>query len=243
MAAMAPAASLDRTSAPDRIFSSTCAAILGGRYAPGEKLPTQRALAEQFGVNMATVREAVKKLEQLRLIEVRHGDAMRVRDWRRHGSLDIVAHMVFRAGAFDAEVLVDVMEARRLLLTECARLAAERATAEQAARLAELADRLASPGDDGAAQAVDFEFHEELVDASGNLVFALIVNSIRDLYLENAGAFSAIVGDRERLGALYARVAAAIQGRDAAAAADAARELAGFQERQMLAPFGEPAGA
>lgn len=243
MAPMAPTGSLDRTSVPDRIFGSTCAAILGGRYEPGEKLPTQRALAAEYGVNIATVREGVKKLEQLRLIEVRHGDAMRVRDWRRHGSLDIVAHMVFGAGAGDAEVLVDVMEARRLLLTECARLAAERATDEQAARLAELADRLASPGDDGAAQTLDFEFHEELVDASGNLVFALIVNSIRDLYLENAGAFSAIVGNRERLGALYARVAAAIQGRDAAAAADAARELAGFQERQMLAPLGGQAGA
>jgi DNA-binding FadR family transcriptional regulator len=237
---MASTSPLDRTSVPDQVFRSICTAILTGRYGPGEKLPTQRALAEDVGVNLTTVREAVKKLEQLRLIEVRHGDAMRVRDWRRHGSLDIVAHMIFGAGVLDAEVLANVMEARRLLLTECGRLAAERADRAQAARLAELAGRLASPADIAEAQALDFEFYEELAEASGNLVFALIINSIRDVYLENAAAFIAIVENGE-LAPLYARVAEAIEGRDGDAAAAAAYELAGLQERQLLALTGEAA--
>lgn len=229
---------ISRESVPEQIFQSICTAILTGRYAPGEKLPTQRALAGEFDVNMATVREAVKKLEQLRLIEVRHGDAMRVRDWRRHGSLDIVAHMLFGAGAFDAQVLANVLEARRLLLTECARLAAERRSSEQAARLKELSARLADDLPDQTAQAIDFEFYEELAEASGNLVFTLIINSIRDLYLQHAAAFSAVVDNRERLIPLYARVAAAIDRGDATAAAEAARELAGRQEAQLLGLLG-----
>src|SRR3954454_7811374 len=69
---------LPRTSLPDQAFHRLVSDVLAGRYAPGERLPTQRALAAELGVNMASVREGVKRLEQLGLVEVRHGDAMRV---------------------------------------------------------------------------------------------------------------------------------------------------------------------
>src|ERR671932_2683087 len=94
-----------------RVFARLSEEILSGRYEPGEKLPTQRALAAELGVNMASVREAVKRLEQLRLVEVRHGDAMRVRDWREHGGLDVIAHVLFRAGGLDQHTLAGLLEA------------------------------------------------------------------------------------------------------------------------------------
>src|SRR5918994_898193 len=78
---------LSRSSLPDQVFHRLAADVLAGRFAPGERLPTQRALAASLGVNMASVREGIKRLEQLKLVEVRHGDAMRVRDWRAHGRL------------------------------------------------------------------------------------------------------------------------------------------------------------
>ena len=81
---------------------------------------------------MASVREAVKRLEQLNLVEVRHGDAMRVSDWRTDGGLDVVAHLLFAAGGVDRPTLAALLEARRLMLTEAARLAAERRTEAQA---------------------------------------------------------------------------------------------------------------
>src|SRR5215208_3932338 len=96
----------------DDVFRRLTEDILGGRYEPGEKLPTQRALARDLGVNMASVREAVKRLEQLRLVEVRHGDAMRVADWRTATGLDVLAHLLFRAGGFDKSTLDSLMEAR-----------------------------------------------------------------------------------------------------------------------------------
>ncbi len=229
-----PASQLVRQSVPDQIFESTCRAILTGQYAPGEKLPTQRRLAQEYGVNMATVREAVKKLEQLRLVEVRQGDAMRVRDWRRYGSLDVVAHMLFGMGAFDREVFTNVLEARRLLLTECARLTAERRDDAQAAKLSSIAAAIAAESDDGAAQTMDWEFYEELAEASGNLVFSLILNTTRDLYLSNAALFRSVVGNRDRLVPMYTALAAAIERHDTDAAAEHACELASTQERQML---------
>src|SRR4051812_42408263 len=176
------AQAIRRSLVSDQVFRSLAEEILSGRYAPGEKLPTQRTLAAELGVNMASVREAVKRLEQLRLVEVRHGDAMRVRDWRAHGGLDVVAHLLFRAGALDRDTLASLLEARRLMLAEAARLAAERRSPEQAARLGELADGFAAAPDEEAAQALDFAFMTELVEAAGNVVFGLILNSIRELY-------------------------------------------------------------
>ena len=96
---------IKRSLVSDQVFAALSEAILEGRYAPGEKLPTQRALAADLGVNMASIREAVKRLEQLRLVEVRHGDAMRVSDWRTSGGLDVVAHLLFAAGGVDRHTL------------------------------------------------------------------------------------------------------------------------------------------
>src|SRR5918996_5857878 len=90
-------------------FSRLVEDVLSGRYEPGEKLPTQRALAAELGVNMAPVREAVKRLEQLGLVEVRHGDAMRVRDWRADGGLDVIAHVLFAAGGLERGTLGAVL--------------------------------------------------------------------------------------------------------------------------------------
>ena len=132
-----------RTSLPDQVFHRLVADVLGGRFAPGDRLPTQRALAAELGVNMASVREGVKRLEQLGLVEVRHGDAMRVRDWRLHGGPDVLVHLIARAGSLDVEMVGAVMEARRLLLSESARLAASRRSPEQAELLASLAEQLA----------------------------------------------------------------------------------------------------
>ena len=232
----------------DQIFRRLVEEILSGRYSPGEKLPTQRALAAELDVNMASVREAVKRLEQLRLVEVRHGDAMRVRDWREDGGLDVVAHVLFRAGGLDRGMLASLLEARRLMLTEAARLAAERRSDEDAVRLRELADRLAaerdpadrlgSGRDPAAAQALDWEFMNLIVDASGNVVFVLILNSIRQLYLDRAELFRAVVGEPGELARLYRRAARAIEARSPGRAARAVADLALEQERRLLEAIG-----
>ena len=225
---------IQRSLVSDQVFRVLCEEVLSGRYEPGEKLPTQRALAAELGVNMASVREAVKRLEQLRLVEVRHGDAMRVRDWRADGGLDVIAHVLFRAGGFDPGTMRSLLEARRLMLTESARLAAKRRSPEQARRLRELAEGIASAPDAAAAQALDFAFMTELVEAAENVVFRLILNSIRRLYLDNAELFQAVVADRDELVPLYRRAAAAVDSGRAGSAAGALERLAKAQEARLL---------
>ncbi len=143
-----------RTSVPDLVFDQLRDAILSGRYGPGERLPTQRVLAAELDVNLASVRQAIARLEQLRLVEVRHGDAMRVLDWRSAGGLEALAAL----GATDLDVMGPLFEARRLLLVEAARLAAERRSDAQSERLRELAAAFGEAADDAGALLCDWQF-------------------------------------------------------------------------------------
>jgi DNA-binding FadR family transcriptional regulator len=221
-----------RSLVSEQVFSGLLEALLSGRYAPGEKLPTQRALAADLGVTMSSLREALKRLEQMGLVESRQGDAMRVRDWREHGGLDVIAGLLFRSGGIDAGVLADLLEARGAMLREVAVLAARRRDDAQAARLTDLAGAVARAEDDAAAQRVDFAFFTELAQAAGNVVFVLIVNSIRALYFEHAQVLP-VTARHEELAPLYARAARAVADRDSAAAQEAVGDLADRQRARV----------
>jgi len=218
-----------RASVPDLVLAELREAILSGRYAPGERLPTQRVLAADLRVNMASVREALKRLQQLRLVEVRHGDATRVLDWRQSGGLEALALF----GNLDQDLVRALFEARRLLLVESARLAAARRSDDQGRQLAELAGLIAARESDQAALIVDWAFMAAVIESADNLVFRLIMNSVRELYLPQATAFAVMVADREELVPLYAEAARAIGKRDADGAAAAIAALATAQERRI----------
>ncbi len=224
------AAPIPRDSVPDLVFARLRASILAGDYVAGERLPTQRALAADLEVNMATIREALKRLAQLRLVEIRHGDAMRVLDWRRSGGLEALV----LAGGEDDALVGDLFEARRLLLVEAARLAGSRRSDDQAAALLALAEAVALAGDDRSALLADWTFMAALVEAAGNLVFQLIMNSVRELYLPRAEAFAALVVDRGELVELYRRAAACVSDGDGDGAAEAIERLAEAQAQMFL---------
>src|SRR5918998_706411 len=106
-----------------------------------------------------------------------------------------------------------------------ATLAAERRTEEQAEELRALAQVAARE------QTADFTFFAGLVEASGNVVFSLILNSVRPIYFEHAAFFDGLItADQE---AMYERAADAIARRDADAARAAVAELAERQERAL----------
>jgi GntR family transcriptional repressor for pyruvate dehydrogenase complex len=217
----------------EQVFASLLESILSERYAAGEKFPTQRALAADLGVTMSSLREALKRLEQMGLVDVRHGDATRVRDWREHGGLDVLAHVLLRGGGVDAGVLADILEARSLMLGEIAALAAQRRDDGEAAHLTELAMRFAQAGADARAAAhVDFAFFTEVAQAAGNIVFVLVLNAIRALYFEHVDLIPVTARPQE-LAPHYARIARAIDERDGARARKAAFALARAQHERV----------
>lgn len=171
---------IPRRPVSEAVFDQLRAAILSGGYEAGAALPAERLLAESFAVNRHAVREALKRLQQAGLVEIRHGGATRVRDWRVEGGLDLLAHVPF-AGERGAgpELLRSVVEARRWIGVDVARLAAARASA---AHVAALRDRVTDGADPSAPLAELSARYEALwraiVEASDNLAYLLAYNSL-----------------------------------------------------------------
>src|SRR6202022_27378 len=92
--------------------------ILRGEYAVGDKLPPERKLAEELGVNRASLREAIKSLEHLGLVKTRQGDGTRVLDFMQTAGVELVSHLISGAGAptveGPADVPVDLSELLKL---------------------------------------------------------------------------------------------------------------------------------
>jgi DNA-binding FadR family transcriptional regulator len=204
---------IDKIPRSDQVFAQLRDNILTGTYEPGQKLPPERTICERMNVNRTSVREAVKRLQQAKLVQVRQGSGMTVRDYRLHAGLDLIGALLMPGGRLDPVALESVLEMRLLLGPELARLTAERGEPEEIARLGEVVERLerCAAEDAQGIQHHDFEFHSRLAEASRNLAYLLVVNSIKDLYREYAElfrpAFEAPFPQRK----LYRRIVEAIR--------------------------------
>src|SRR6478672_8352338 len=135
---------VNKRSVPDEVFEQVLGEVVDGEIGPGESLPSERRLAEVLGVSRPAVREALQRMAQTRLLEVRHGGATTVRDFRRHGGLDLLPRLLVRAGSLDVTVARSVLEARLVVGPGVAALAAQRGGPGLEAHLVGLVDALAA---------------------------------------------------------------------------------------------------
>ncbi|OGO58152.1 MAG: hypothetical protein A2V85_08415 [Chloroflexi bacterium RBG_16_72_14] len=151
------------------------ALIQGQQLRPGDKLPAERELAHTMGVSRPVLREALRALSLMRVVDIRHGDGTYITSLEPQllvSQLDFVF-------ATDAVALNQLIEARRLVETGNARLAAGRITAEQLARLDELLAALRSRVADPAAFGdLDIEFHDAVCAAASNIVLSQVMRII-----------------------------------------------------------------
>ena len=197
--------------------------ILGGKFAVGDKLPPERELAEQLGVNRGSLREAIKSLELIGLVRTRQGDGTRVTDFMRTAGIELVSHLLVRVGeAPDLALLGEVLEFRVSFGKECARLAARRATPDGIARLREVAARNQAEGLDAVTLLRnDFDFYVELAALARNRVLLLLLNTIRGAVETYAPFFAGFNAPAEEIRGHERDLIAAIERQDA----DAAGEL------------------
>ena len=121
-------------------------------------------------------------MTQTRLLDVRHGGATTVRDFKRYAGLDLLPRLLVRGGDLDTAVARSILEARLAVGPAVAALAAERGGATLEAQLAETVDALAAT-DDGVEQQVHaLAFWDHVVDAADSIVFRLMFNSLRAAY-------------------------------------------------------------
>lgn len=209
--------------------------ILRGHYATGDKLPPERKLAEELGVNRASLREAIKALEQMGLVKTRQGDGTRVLDFMQTAGVELVSHLV--AGTVDGvpsvEVLEDVLEFRRIFARDVAHMAAEKATAEDIARLEDLAKRAESELSPEDLLKLDFEFYLEMTRTAKNRVFQLLINTIRAAVQSHAMFFSQVSPPAAVVRKHHRDVITAIKGHEPDKAAKAVNDYL-FKAQEML---------
>lgn len=161
--------------APLLIVREILARIKKGELKPGDCLPPQRKMADQYGLGRSSVREALNALIGMGYIEVIQGSGTFVA--KNMPSKEPSAHEL--TSFLEAASIFDLMESRELLECKAAELAAERAEEGQLLRIEEAVKRIKENMDDiaGFFQA-DLEFHLALADASGNRVIAELVKML-----------------------------------------------------------------
>src|SRR5690606_41570766 len=82
------------------IYRDLTRQILSGALAPGSRLPGERELAAQYKTNRNTLRQAVRRLEQMRLLPVRHGQGVTVSDFRRTATKELWSPLLERSQYF-----------------------------------------------------------------------------------------------------------------------------------------------
>lgn len=216
---------IQRTRRSNEVFTQLRDGIVSGHYEPGARLPTERELCDQMQVNRTSVREALKRLEQARLVEVKHGSGTVVLDFRTHAGLELLVDLTTGSGEHSATVIRSILEVRLLIGPELARLSALRIQSVGLQKLRRAVEAVECAADASELQRADFAFHYALAEASENLALLLIVNSIRAVYLQYGDFFlSAFASPYEHRG-LYRQIYDAVQERDAPRAEELDRQL------------------
>ncbi len=179
-------------------------------------LPAERRLAEQFGVSRQVVREAIKRLELQGLLEVRQGSGVRIID-KLHLPINNSLSLLIPD---EKDRLRQLQEMRQAIEPSAMRLAAVRATDEEIASLHKIQAELEAAPDNTKAIVIDLRFHRALAEASGNLMFRLVLDSVADVGLESRLRTIGRVGKQTAI-EHHAKIIAGIEQHDPDAAAQA----------------------
>ncbi len=185
---------------------------------PGEKLPPERELAAMLQVSRPSLREALRALAIMNIIEIRQGDGTYVT------SLEpdlLVQHLDFVVTLDDATIL-QLFEARKIVEVGVAALAARHITPEHASELETILEKSKdSLNDPQAFLEVDLELHERITEAAGNPFIKRFLTSLSRLGLASRSRTVEIPGVRELTVQDHHAIVKAINDGDEEAAADA----------------------
>ncbi len=192
--------------------------ILDGELRSGDRLPTERDLAEQFQVSRTAVREAMKILAQKGLVDMRPGRGTIVIDGARAAMENSIGLMMkLKLGEVGGSD--NLVEVRAILEIEIAALAAARATEKEIAAMREAIRVMdESLHDANAFIAADNNFHEALAQATQNALILILINSIVNLLSEQRKQIFETEGGPQRGQIHHRRILESIIRRDPEAA-------------------------
>ncbi|MFG3146075.1 FadR/GntR family transcriptional regulator [Streptomyces sp. NPDC048243] len=220
-----------------RAIEQIKALIREGRLEPGQRLPTERDLASQLGISRSSMREAIRALTVLGVLEARHGSGIYVTQLEAGDLLETFGVV---ADLSRGHQLVELLELRRILESTATAMAAARITPDQLAEVGKQLTAMNATDDPEQILAHDLAFHREIVAAAGNETMTAILDGLSSRTFrarvwrgyQEEGAF-----DRTRRE--HAAILRALTARDPDAARAAAAAHVGEVEqwlRSQLAP-------
>lgn len=205
----------------DEIANRVAQMIQTGDYEPGDRLPTISDMANRFGVGHPTLREALKKLETLGILNIKHGSGVYVQ--KNEDSL-LMSNPVF-PGEASKDMLLDLIEARVPIEVQAVVQAAQNATDDHLDRMGELLEEAGEHiEDDAVLTQTNMAFHREVAVASGNTVLAQLLEVLSNLFEEEQRIILDIHGSREEDHAEHLGILEAIRARDETLAEQRMRE-------------------
>src|SRR5438270_11562832 len=149
--------------------------IVSGAWGPGDRLPKESELAAELGLSRNSLREAVRALSQLRVLEVRQGDGTYVSSLEPDQLLKstrFISHLLL------GETEIELYEVRRILEAAAAALAAGRIDVQEKAELAQILDRMREASNVEELVEADVAFHAVIAGAAGNTVLTSLLASL-----------------------------------------------------------------
>jgi GntR family transcriptional repressor for pyruvate dehydrogenase complex len=219
-----------KQSLSDRLARRIRGLIQTGDYQPGDRLPAIMEMARRFGVGHPTIREALKKLETMGIVEIRHGSGVYV---TRSDDILVLASPDF-TGTVTKKLLLDLIQARVPIELQSVACAARNATDAHLLEMRRLLDAARETfSDDDVQHSSNMGFHRQIALASGNTVLAQLVDVLIELFAKEQrlilGLFS-----REQDYQEHVSIFEAIERRDEALAVERMRtHLDGVQRAVM----------
>ena len=187
---------------------------------PGDKLPSERELAEMLRVSRSSIRDAIRGLELAGLVEPRQGTGTIVREVSADSLVNPFANALKRR----KELVAELLDFRKMLEPPLAARAASHASPEEIAEMEDILRRQEEKQLQGeAAVAEDAEFHYSVALASDNTVVLKVLDILMDLLRETRERSLQVEGRAEKSLAGHRRILAAIKAHDAEAAKAAMR--------------------
>ncbi len=156
-----------------------------GSLKKGDRLPSERLLVEQQKISRASVREAIRALEIIGLVECRHGGGNYIKADFQDSLLEPLSILFMLEGSDPREI----WELRKAVEIEAAGLAAKNITPRQLSELQELTEKLVNSEDEEISAEIDKKFHYKIAEFSGNiLIFRLLcsVSTLVDRFIKDA---------------------------------------------------------
>ena len=209
-----------KQSLPDRLARQIRGTIQSGHYRRGDRLPPIVEMARRFEVGQPSIREALKKLEAMGVVQIRHGAGVFV---TRSEEVLVLASPDY-AGTVTKKLLLDLIRARIPIESQSVADCVKHATPEQVQKLKRvLADAGQHLGDAERLNAVNMAFHGTIAEASGNSVTAQMLAVLHDLFTAEQRLILDIFGSREADHAGHLEILDAIERRDEALAVERMR--------------------